>query len=84
MSEFDLLRTLGIEAPSPQEEEEEEDSARARSAMRLLSTEQRHPRTASLGQTARVDAEAALRDLLAVDRDISDKMEADAGETADL
>ena len=73
---FDALSALGLTIPAASM-----DYVNDKKQFQLhhLLTEQRHPKTWSLSRTAREDTEEALRALLTVDEDVSEKLEQVAG-----
>jgi N-acetylmuramic acid 6-phosphate (MurNAc-6-P) etherase len=76
-----LLQLLGI-AASP--ESVDYVVGKTQFQLHTLLTEQRHPKTWSLGERAAADTEAALRMLAAVDEDVAARLETLAGEKAVL
>ena len=74
-----LLQLLGITASA---ESVDYVVGKTQFQLHTLLTEQRHPKTWSLGERIAADTEAGLRMLLAVDEDVAARLEALAGEKA--
>jgi len=76
-SDASLLQLLGITA-SPESVDYVVDKTQFQ--LHTLLTEQRHPKTWSLGERIAADTEAGLRMLVAVDEDVAARLETLAGE----
>ena len=74
-----LLKLLGVTAAP---ESLDYVTAKTQFQLHMLLTEQRHPKTWSLGERIATDTEAGLRMLFSVDEDVAARLETLAGEKA--
>ncbi len=75
-------RSCGSWASTPRPSPSTTSSTRPQFQLHTLLTEQRHPKTWTLSERIRTDTEAGLRMLLAVDADVTARLEALAGQAA--